>query len=78
MSTENADSYASYLLPEIEQARKLQQDTQKGIQYKQAGLDFVSACKYNATNDNNEIDIDKLKLTLTQAIAFVQAYHDAL
>lgn len=78
MSTENADSYASYLLPEIEQARKLQQASQKAIQYKQSGLDFIGSVKYASTNDDNEIDVEIMREKLLEAIAFMQAYHDAL
>jgi hypothetical protein len=78
MSTEQADLFANYLTPQIAIARKQQQDLQRTVQYKQAGLDFISSCKFASTDDNNVLDIEMLKAKLLEAIQFVQTYHDAL
>ena len=77
MTTEQADQFANRLTSEIALARKQQYDILTALQYKQAGLDFISCCKIASTNDN-VLDIDILKAKLLEAIDFVKAYHDAL
>lgn len=78
MTTEQADLFANRLTSEIALARKQQHDIQIALQYKQAGLDFISCCKIASTNNDNVLDIDILKAKLLEAIDFVKAYHDAL
>lgn len=79
MTIENADDFASYLIPQIELAKKQQSLTQKSIQYKQAGLDFISSCKLMSTNEETgDIDVELFKETLLSAIEFVQRYHDEI
>lgn len=78
MTIDSADTWASYLVPEIETAQAEQLVVQKAIQYKQAGLDFINACKLAASDSNNVIDATVLKAKLIAAIAFVQAYHDEI
>jgi len=77
-TTEKSDEFASHLQPEINSSRIEIENIQKAIQYKQAGLDFIGACKYASTNENGEIDINILKEKLLSAITFVQTYHDNL
>jgi hypothetical protein len=78
MTIEDSDNFASYLIPEIQTAHTEQIVIQKAIQYKQAGLDFVNACKLAATDSNGVIDDVILKEKITAAIVFLQTYHDSI